>query len=178
MKGVVEAYVASEGSAVQPGELLAYLDTWVRRVGRGQFVMTAFAAVIEGRTGRVCFANAGHNFPYVLTKENDRVGLATLTQNGNLLGGKDPVASKSVERQLLPGSKLVIFTDGVPEAGAPHIAEFTDKRFRRTLQQLFDVPAEHVVKGIVHAVSEHCGDTPASDDMTLIVIDLPPGDQA
>jgi serine phosphatase RsbU (regulator of sigma subunit) len=175
---VVEAYVASEGAELQPGELLAYLDTWVRRVGRGQFVMTAFAAVIEGRTGRVSYANAGHNFPYVLAKQNEKVAISALTHDGNLLGGPNPVVPNSFERQLSPGSKLVIFTDGVPEAGAPQLAEFSERRFRRSLQDLFDQPAEQVVKGIVQAVAEHCGDTPASDDLTLVVIDLPPGDQA
>ena len=178
VKGVVEAYVASVGAELQPGELLAYLDTWVRRVGRGQFVMTAFAVVIEGRTGRVIYSNAGHNFPYVLTRENGRVGISALALDGNLLGGNKPVEPRSVERRLSPGSKLVIFTDGIPEAGAPHIAEFSERRFRRGLQDLFDQAAEHVVKGIVQAVADHCGDTPVSDDMTLVVIDLPPGDQA
>jgi PAS domain S-box-containing protein len=84
----------------------------------GADMCTVCLVIVEPRDGRaqLTVALAGHPLPVLI----DPAGSATqIGRPGTLLGVVDELRIHEVERELLPGETLLLYTDGVPEAGAP-----------------------------------------------------------
>ena len=92
--------------------------------------MTFFVAVIDFKTGKMTYSNAGHNFPFVLatSKDDPRLGAAakrstnqdslfpiTLTLQGNPLGVEADSDFKEKTLKIAAGDKIILFTDGLIE---------------------------------------------------------------
>ena len=93
-RGAVEALTVAGDRTLTPEEVLSAMDRAVRSVAHNQLLMTAFAALIDARHGTMDFANAGHNFPYVVTADagtGDFSDVHVLAVRGNPLGATDPL---------------------------------------------------------------------------------------
>ena len=78
-------------------------------------------------------------------------------------------------RRLDAGDKLVLYTDGVIDAGSPAFEPFGDKRFRAALVALAETPAARLAEGLLAEVDAYLGGRPFADDLTLVVAEaLPP----
>ncbi|MGH2377847.1 MAG: ATP-binding SpoIIE family protein phosphatase [Candidatus Limnocylindria bacterium] len=98
-----------------PGELLARANDFLHTDIPDNMFVTCLYAVLDPATGRLTFANAGHDLPYVRTSQ----GLVELRATGmplGLLGGM-----KYDERgyQLDLGDTMLLHSDGLAEAHAP-----------------------------------------------------------
>lgn len=157
--------------AVSPGEVLATIGRAVGRTARRRYFMTAFCAILDVRSGELAYANAGQNFPYVVTGGK----LAPLVARGNWLGD-DPALSPVVHsRTLAPGDKLILFTDGAVDAGAPAAAPFGDKQFRAAVRELSGERAVRIPGALLERIERHLGANELSDDITLVAIELSQG---
>ena len=83
--------------------------------------VTAVCAVLDTSSGRLDYANCGHNPPLVL-----RAGGQTgeLPAGGPALGLLPDVAFGAGRTELAPGDRLVLYTDGVVEVADGADAEF------------------------------------------------------
>ena len=77
-------------------------------------------------------------------------------------------------RQLLPGDKLVIYSDGVTEAANPGGEFFGKKRLRGIVvaHALSDCATLH--DAILEAVTAFIATAPQADDITLLVLEYVP----
>jgi serine phosphatase RsbU (regulator of sigma subunit)/anti-sigma regulatory factor (Ser/Thr protein kinase) len=98
-----------------PGAVLAEAnDVLVAEVPPAMFVTCLFA-ILEPATGRLTFANAGHNLPYVRTAD----GVTELRATGMPLGLM-PGMEYEVKSTVLPsGAVMLLTSDGIVEAHAP-----------------------------------------------------------
>jgi energy-coupling factor transport system substrate-specific component len=85
---------------------------------------TLFVAKINGRTGEMHYANAGHERPFVENEEGDTTELDT---TGPPLGVLPPEFDNFTEQhvKLPPGGALLVTTDGVSEARRSSAKELT-----------------------------------------------------
>ena len=81
--------------------------------GRPMFV-TVFAAVLDLDSGKIAYASAGHNSPYLLRAGSPPQRLET--EGGPPLGTLDEFLFPVDVAQLKPGDVLLLYTDGVTEA--------------------------------------------------------------
>ncbi|MBV8308284.1 MAG: SpoIIE family protein phosphatase, partial [Gammaproteobacteria bacterium] len=100
-----------------PGECLARTNDALCAQNPLDLFVTVFYCVLDPQTGRLRYANGGHNPPYVRRAAG---GVETLSGAGGLVlgamvGAKFPTHSV----QLLAGDRLVLYTDGVTEAFNP-----------------------------------------------------------
>jgi serine phosphatase RsbU (regulator of sigma subunit) len=128
---------------------------------------TAFVAVLEPATGKLSYANAGHNPALLLRRDGPCEELGATGVPLGLLPTADYAAE---ERTLGPGDCLVVYTDGVTEAANPTGDEYGMERLEKALR-------EHVgesVPGLVLALEKDLMDfahgVPFGDDQTLIVL--------
>lgn len=178
-KGGVDAMRHVAGAELDPGKLLAALNRAIYRAGRTRYMMTAFAAVVDSATGEVRFANAGQNFPYVVSRGADgRPRIEALVARGNTLGAAPDAPYQTHARRLAPGEKLVLYTDGVIDAGSPITEPFGEKRFRAVLASLADAPVPRVAESILAEVDGYLAGRPVADDITLVVAEIPPPEEA
>ncbi len=178
-KGGVDAMRHVVGAALDPAQLLASLNRSVYRAGRTRYLMTAFAAVIDSRAGEIQFANAGQNFPYVISRAADgRPKVEALVARGNALGAAPEAKFVTHVRKLPIGERLVFYTDGIVDAGSPFIEPFGEKRLRAVLAAHADTPAARLADAIVAEVDAYLAGRPVSDDETLVTVELLPPDDA
>ena len=155
--------LASTGLAEVVGRLNRFLH---RSVEPGRFV-TAFLGVLEGRSGRLVYCNAGHNAPLVIGTGG---AVARLETGGLILGIMEESTYETGEASLGPGERLVLFTDGVTEAANEGDEQWGEERLIELLLGLPEEPCAGVVARIVGEVRRFEGARGASDDVTLIVV--------
>ena len=154
--------LAAAGLAEVVGRLNQFLH---RSVEPGRFV-TAFLGVLDGRSGRLAYCNAGHNAPLVL----HAAGPVTRLETGGLvLGFLEHSLYETGEIVLQPGERLVLFTDGVTEAADESDEQWGEERLIELLGRTAASPCAGTVARIVAEVRRFEGARGAADDVTLIV---------
>jgi PAS domain S-box-containing protein len=101
-----------------PTGMLCTLHEALRRQPAGADLCTASIVTLErarpGQAARLTVALAGHPPPLII----DADGRASqVGKPGTLLGVIDPIDLNEVPAQLRPGQTLLLYTDGLPEAG-------------------------------------------------------------
>ena len=167
-RGTIDAHWLMKGGDLDPGQLLSALNRAVFRAGRRRYLMTAFAAVVDLSTGRLTFANAGQNFPYVMGAR----GLEPLVARGDTLGAAPETTYESRGRNLEAGDRLILYTDGFIDAGAPEREPFGEKRFRAAIAGLQQQPAVRLPDLLVARVEEYLEGAIVADDMTCVAFEL------
>jgi len=93
-------------------------------------------------------AERGHiemNFPYFINGSGPKKGqVEPLIARGNSLGAASEAKFERHTRPMGNGDKLILFTDGVTDAGTPSIDPWGEKRFRASLTANADKRAIHL----------------------------------
>lgn len=121
----------AQGSGYSPGEVLARVnETLLARIPPNMFV-TCFYAILDPESGRLSYANAGHNLPCC-----HREHVATdLSARGMPLGLMPGMSYEEKETVLTPGEGVLFYTDGLIEAHNPKGAMFGTPRLRSLLSE-------------------------------------------
>jgi sigma-B regulation protein RsbU (phosphoserine phosphatase) len=148
-------------SAMGPGEALDWLYTQDHGFEPGEF-LTAVVVLVDTRTGVCEYANAGHPPPVAVGRRR-----RTWWRTGPLFG---PVPGPWETRcdRLRPGEKLVMYTDGLPEARDQDRQFYGEKRLADLLARAPSEDAGTVLELILDdLVSFNAGRL--QDDVTVIV---------
>lgn len=160
--------LVNAGAAVEPGTLLATLNRALFRPNR-PLHMTCFAALFDGRAGKVTWANAGHVLPYHAAA----AGLGVLGGAGPMLGDAADVKYQMHTRALAPGDAFVLFTDGLSEAMNADRIAFGERRLQRTLARATNGAGggpRDVLRAVLEAVEAFRGGVKPVDDEALVVV--------
>lgn len=152
--------------SITPDNLCARLNALIYRSIASDRFITFFYAHLNGDTGELRYCSAGHNSPIVVRAD----GVVDRLEEGGGVLGVFPMLSYSMGvKQLRPGDRVVMFTDGISEAGAGNGDEFGDERLTKLIVENQRDSALELQKKIFQAVGEHCkGDW--HDDATVVVI--------
>ena len=101
-------------AGMSPGKILEAVNHQICGNNREQMFVTVWLGVLELSTGKLTCANAGHEYPVLKTPEGDFE--VYRDKHGFVIGGMDNMRYKEYELTLAPGTKLFVYTDGVPEA--------------------------------------------------------------
>lgn len=98
--------------------MMSIFNRSVYNTARGQVLMTLFVGLYDHRTGQVKYCNASHEPPYVMplkaeVKKKDLILLNDVIgpRLGESLDATYPVATYD----LVPGDRIVLYTDGVTD---------------------------------------------------------------
>ncbi len=167
-KGCIDAVRLVQGSELDPAHLLGALNTVIYDAcGKAGFTMTAFAAVIDVRAGKISFANAAQTPPYLLSKETGKPQVVPLSAEGKILGHGPQLTYTKQEKRWKRGDKLVVFTDGLAEAGDP---PFGEARLVSLLSSILDLAASRLPETIMVEIEKHLGSRRATDDITIVSV--------
>lgn len=179
-RGSVEALAAIDEKLLTPEQVLRAIDHSIRMVGEHNVMMTGFAAVFDSQTGALQYANAGQNFPYVITRSDDGVleRASIIAASGNPLGDRNiAVEIRRGSLQMRAGDLFVCFTDGVVERANPQGKLFGDRKLRSALtgQALQDATGlVHLRDNVVKALEKHAEGKQADDDITFVLCQYDP----
>ncbi len=116
---------------VAPSEVLARANQLLVAEMPPAMFVTCLYAVLEPATGRLRYANAGHDLPYLRT----RSGVAELRATGMPLGLLPGMAYEEKETILAPGDGLLLHSDGLVEAHNAERAMFGFPRLKELVGQ-------------------------------------------
>ena len=114
---------------VAPSEVLTRVNNLLVDEMPAHMFVTCLYAVLNPATGRLRYANAGHNVPYVSTE----AGVTELRATGMPLGLLPGMEYEEKEATLAPGEIVLLHSDGLAEAhngeremfGFPRVAALT-----------------------------------------------------
>lgn len=129
--------------------------------------VTAICGVLDPASGRVVFANAGHNPP--LQCSSDHLASYTDMPPGTALGIFEEVSYSEAHLELGQGELLLLYTDGVTEAVNHELELFGEARLESLPLQLFDT-SRAIVEGVVKAVEDFAGGVEQADDITVLAL--------
>src|ERR1700733_1705985 len=98
----------------EPGACLTHTNDLLCTQNPMDLFVTVFYGVFDPLTGVLSYANGGHNPPYVRRADGSVEVLSGAV--GLVLGVMPGIAYPDHTLQLLPGDRLVLYTDGVTEA--------------------------------------------------------------
>jgi serine phosphatase RsbU (regulator of sigma subunit) len=126
---------------------------------------TAFCAIIEIKTGQLTYSNCGHNAPLLLHRDGT---IDQLKSIGPPLAASASVVFKTAGQRLVAGDRLVLFSDGLPEATNRKGEFFGDATVERTIRENSENDAQGLVRGIIDKVVEFEGGAPRYDDIACV----------
>jgi serine phosphatase RsbU (regulator of sigma subunit) len=150
-----------------PARVLKTANQQILRNARANLFVTVFFGVLDPATGLLCYANAGHNPPYLLSANN---GIKTLNNTGMPLGIEEDNDWSQNEVLISPGELLLMYTDGVTDAQNMD-GEFIDRKIiLSSLQQNLGRSAAEVQGNILDKIHHFVGEAPRFDDLTLVIL--------
>jgi len=129
--------------------------------------VTLFYGVLNTRTGELEFGNAGHNPPYVISRDGRVRPLKE--KSGPMLGVWEGAAYQTLKDQISPGDRIVLYTDGVTEAIDKNGEFFSEERLERFLAENASTKTpEQLVVDLHAAVQRFSKGVPQADDVTVL----------
>jgi len=136
-----------------------------------QDYMTAFFVVIDDDYN-IVYANASHQKAILVHSDEGRVEF--LDTNGLFIGAIEEARETYEEKvtKLRYGDRLLLYTDGIPEAANVDREEYSIERLQDAALKNRHLPLEDFTSFIIEDVQRFKGKAPVEDDITLLVIEL------
>ncbi len=153
-----------------PGSALSRLSAMFHALIPTDLFMTALLLRL-GSGGRIDWAAAGQHPPLRITGE--QVTLLTEAKAGLPLGIFPDVRYETGSFQMIPGDRLIAFTDGIFEASNRHGKQFGTAGIKSSLVKLAPAASssETLLDALIDDVKEHMRGRGFEDDFTLIAIE-------
>jgi serine phosphatase RsbU (regulator of sigma subunit)/CHASE2 domain-containing sensor protein len=130
--------------------------------------VTVFAGMLDLGSGRLTYANAGHDAPFILSRDARPFHL--VGEGGPPLGTVDDFPYPLEHRQLSPGDMLLLYTDGVTETENGSQALYSTARLAQLLSSAPAESARSVVDFVREDVRQFSNGAEQTDDITLLAI--------
>jgi len=141
----------------------------------GMFV-TAWIGKFDLSTGKLSFANAGHNPPVIVHENGECEYLKT--RPGFVLAGMEGIKYRENEIALSKGDRIFLYTDGVTEATDINETLYGEERLLSYIDKNRNLNAEELLSGLKSDIDKFAGDAPQFDDITMLVFDYKKKDGA
>jgi CHASE2 domain-containing sensor protein len=151
-----------------PASVLMQASAEIARDNPEQFFVTAFAGVLDTRSGKLEFCNAGHLAPYACRPGGAPEKLQHA--GGPPLCVLDNFSYSSAQRALVAGEWLCVVTDGVTEAMDRHAGLYGAARLEALLDGLRQSIPERIVAAIRDDVMRFALGSDPTDDLTLLCL--------
>ena len=152
-----------------PGAALSRVNAELCANNPAEMFLTAWVGVLDLDSGRVAFANAGHNPPLAL--RNGGAPEWIRERSGCPLACFEGAAYRTRSLSLAPGETVFLYTDGVTEATDASGALFGEKRLADTLAVADTRSPVALNLAVRAAVDTFVSGAPQADDITLLSLE-------
>lgn len=159
------AFLSMSCTTYLPDILSRISDFLCARSESGKYA-TVFYSTLD-RQGNLVYINAGHCAPYLMRRDGT---LETLETTSMPVGLVPEVPFLVENRQLHPGDRLILYTDGVTEAENDAKEFYGRHRLREVLSQGHELDCENLYRSIQRSLAEFTEGAEQSDDVTLLVL--------
>ncbi len=152
----------------EPHMILEQASTELSRNNERCMFVTLICGVLNCRSGKMKYANAGHNFPVIV----DGDGHSSLVECAvsTPLALMEDSRYETLEMDLSPDDKFVLYSDGVTEAFNIEREQFGEERLLQSASQDSTKTAEYLVEEIICDVKDYAAEAEQSDDIVVLVV--------
>jgi len=160
---------------IEPSQAMAKLnrDMYASQTGKVRFA-TACYGIINCKTLELRFARAGHPYPMLLRGDGT---MLPVEPEGGLLGVFPEEVFEQATVQMLPGDRMLIFSDGFetafPEAGqgdASNAANLQSERYIEEFKKFGQGDPAEAFANLRHCIDHEAGSLNQKDDLTLLCL--------
>ena len=150
----------------KPDRIVSAINASSKDRNETMMVATLFVGILELETGVLSYCNAGHNAPILIGKESRFVKVESNLPVGVETGWK----YKGQQLTLVPGTTILLYTDGLTEAENGQHDQFGEPRILNVLGKVNSFVPETVIQALDDAVHGFVGPAEQSDDLTMLAI--------
>lgn len=140
----------------------------LRETSAGLFV-TAFLGILDSESGRLVYANAGHNPPFAWHSQGNQE-VTPLAATGIPLGLLDDAVWRQGTLRFQSGGGLLLYTDGVTEAESADGVFFGTARLRSVIEGPERESASELTKRVLKLCAEFSEGRDQSDDIAVMAV--------
>ena len=152
-----------------PADVLNSVNKAICANNKEKMFVTVWLGILEISTGKLTCSNAGHEYPafmyagekYELLKDDHCF----------VIGGMKNARYRQYDLMLKKGSKIFVYTDGVPEAVNINNEMFGTDRMIDAINENRDKDPEEEIKAVREAVDAFVGEAERFDDMTMLCLE-------
>ena len=159
-----------DGPASPPAHFVEILNQQLA----GRFGDNRYASLIwvdyNTHTGMLTYVNAGHPSPILIRSTGE---IERLDSGGVPIGMFANARYTARNLQMRPGTRLVIFSDGLTDAENAAEEEFGDERLVECCRNITaGIDANGVADRVMQAVAQWSGGSEQFDDRTVVVLEI------
>jgi two-component system, sensor histidine kinase ChiS len=166
------AYSFSKTKKTEPSDILSEINAILCAYPHGIF-LTACCIHINVSTRTMRFSNAGHPTILVYRRAENKILICSVF--GRPIGMFPEDSFSSEEISLVPGDRIIMYTDGVVEAWNPYREEYGIERFKTLISDNSHLKADEFAEltaEMIRTWTQVNAERGLSDDVSLIVIDF------
>lgn len=154
----------------EPKEVLEKVNTQLCETNEADMFVTVWLGIYEIPTGRLSYANAGHECPALMRAGKDYELLRE--SHDFVVGGMEGMTYTGHEITLQAGDKLFLYTDGVPEAtnGAEEL--FGEERMLEALNRCRELSPKDTLTEVKREIDAFVGEADQFDDLTMLAFEI------
>ncbi|MBQ7486132.1 MAG: SpoIIE family protein phosphatase [Clostridia bacterium] len=152
-----------------PAEILKAANDQLCQNNEDMMFVTVWLGILELSTGKMICSNAGHKYP--IMRGPDGTFRVIKDKHGMPLGIMSQSVFQDYELQMMPGSAVFVYTDGVPEAKNAEGTFYGMQRLQDTLNHLSGAKPEEILDDVKTNVQTFVGNARQFDDMTMLCLE-------
>lgn len=155
---------AGQGTAKDMSEAAAFVNSYICEVHHSKMYLTVFIAILEAKSGRLAYVNAGHDLPLLVRGDGS---IEELTPTGPAIGVFGDREFAVGETAIGGGDTLLVFTDGLTDIRNAEGSSFgTEKVLKLAGKKLKS--AESLIGKLVSEVDRFSNGVAQYDDLTIL----------
>ena len=153
---------------ISTASIFTHVNDEISKNNPSSMFVTMFLGILNVKTGKLIYSNAGHNPPYLLRKDGTTFRFDTL--HGPVLGAMEGMVYKEEQIQLSLNDRIFVYTDGVTEAMDVKDKLYTEERLADYMEKIRAYSVEDINSFVMKDVREHIGKAVQSDDITILAL--------
>ena len=152
-----------------PAAVLTRTNEMIFANNDAQMFVTVWLGILEISSGRLTCASAGHEYP--MLRHAGQPFELFKDRHGLPVGARINSRYREYDLQLEPGSKIFVYTDGVPEATSSDLELFGVQRTVDALNTDADASPKEILEHVQKAVDAFVRDAEQFDDLTMLCME-------
>lgn len=167
-----------ENLRVDPATALDLLNRAIYDISKGKIMMTFFLACYDPKTRVLTYANASHEAPYLIRKNENppkKRDLIPLNDvNNPRLGQSRETRYHQTQIELGEGDRILFYTDGIPDIQNPKKEPWGEREFIKSIlaSNKDYAPIDESVARLTKSFNHHRQQAPLIDDITFFMAEV------
>lgn len=154
-------------TGASPKQALELVNNQLCENNREEMFVTVWLGILELSSGKLTYANAGHENPLRL---HNGEWTYIKERHGFVLAGMEGTRYREYQLTLIPGDAVFQYTDGVTEAANPQNELFGDKRLLNAVGAGAGLTPGRLLPAIKAGIDEFIAEAPQFDDITMLCL--------